>query len=62
MSDPEIDSVTWTNFGNNMAPPTFITKELICFKRVVELRSRPQVEVLPDIRLGSKADQNSLAT
>ena len=38
------------------------TKELICFKRVVELRSRPPVEVLPDIRLGSKADQNSLAT
>ena len=37
-------------------------KELICFKRVVKLRSRPQVEVLPDIRLGSKADQNSLAT
>ena len=37
-------------------------KDLICFKRVVELRSRPPVEVLPDIRLGSKADQNSLAT
>ena len=40
----------------------FSPKELICFKRVVELRSRPPVEVLPDIRLGSKADQNSLAT
>ena len=37
-------------------------KELICFKRVVKLRSRLQVEVHPDIRLGSKADQNSLAT
>ena len=38
------------------------TKQLICFKGLVELRSRPQVEVLPDIQMGSKADTNSLAT
>ena len=37
-------------------------KELVCFKRLAELRSRPQVGVLPDIRMGSKVDQNPLAT
>ena len=39
-----------------------LTKELVCFKGLVELRSRPQVGVLPDIRMGSKVDQNPLAT
>ena len=37
-------------------------KELVCFKRSVELRSRPSVGVLLDIRMGSKVDQNPLAT
>ena len=38
------------------------TKELVCFKRLVELRSRLQVGVLPEIRMGSKVDLNPLAT
>ena len=37
-------------------------KELVCFKVLVKLRSRPQVGVLLDIRMGSNVDQNPLAT
>ena len=38
------------------------SKELVCFKGLLELRSRPPVGVLPDIRMGSKVDLNLLAT
>ena len=38
------------------------TKELVCFKGLVKLWIRPVKEVLPDIWLGSKIDQSSLAT
>ena len=38
------------------------SKELVCFKVLVKLRSRPVVGVLLDIRMGSNVDQNPLAT
>ena len=30
-TDPEIDSITWIELGNNMAQLTLVGKDLICF-------------------------------